>query len=165
MRKKSKSRQWVESLLVYSIPSGSMIPTLQVGDRIFVNKFVYGLARARVGKKLAARTPARGEVVVFVHPRDGIDLIERACVEWRDSLGEATFVTLSDPNRPQSVMPEVKVPAGSIFVMGDNRDNSSDSRYWGFVPIDLIKGRAMFVWWSSGGPDGVRWSRIGHVIN
>ena len=86
--------------------------------------------------------------------------VERACDQFQDSLGAATFTTLRDPTRPPSVMPAVKVPAGAIFVLGDNRDNSSDSRYWGFVPIDLIKGRAMFVWWSSGGPDGVRWKRF-----
>jgi signal peptidase I len=61
-------------------------------------------------------------------------------------------------------MAPVRVPDGSIFVLGDNRDNSSDSRYWGFVPLENIKGRAIFVWWSSGGPDGVRWSRFGHPI-
>jgi len=191
----------------YSIPSGSMIPTLQVGDRIFVNKFVYGLRVPFLGWKLGARSPSRGEVVVFVHPKDGIDLIKRvvavagdtvelkdgqvwvngqpvanqhvsadckytdyddqsdqwsvrACDEWRESLGGATFTTLRDPTRSPSEMAPVKVPEGSFFVLGDNRDNSNDSRYWGFVPINLVKGRAMFVWWSSGGPDGVRWSRF-----
>jgi signal peptidase I len=52
------------------------------------------------------------------------------------------------------------VPRGQLFVLGDNRDNSNDSRYWGFVPIERVKGRAMFVWWSSGSPEGVRWSRL-----
>ena len=90
MRKKSKRRQSIESLLLtvfvaltfrsfvaeaYSIPSGSMIPTLQVGDRIFVNKFVYGLRVPIAGWKFGARSPSRGEVVVFVHPKSGDDLI------------------------------------------------------------------------------------------
>jgi signal peptidase I len=227
---KSKRRQWLESLGLtlfvalafrsfvaeaYSIPSGSMIPTLQVGDRIFVNKFVYGLRVPLVGWRLGTRSPSRGEVVVFVHPKEGIDLIkrvvavagdtvelrdgavwvngqpvashhvtadcrytdyeegadqwvDRACDEWQESEGKATFTTLRDPTRMApgraSQMPKVKVPEGSIFVLGDNRDNSNDSRYWGFVPNALIKGRAMFVWWSSGGPDGVRWSRFGQPI-
>ncbi len=228
MAKKTQTRkQWLGSLVVtlfvalafrsfvaeaYSIPSGSMIPTLQVGDRIFVNKFVYGLRVPLVGWKLGAQSPSRGEVVVFVHPKEGIDLIkrvvavagdtvalrdgvvwvngqavahhhvtadcrytdydetndqwlERACDQWQESDGSATFTTLSDPTRRPSTMAPVKVPAGSIFVLGDNRDNSNDSRYWGFVPINLVKGRAMFVWWSSGGPDGVRWSRFGHYID
>ena len=227
MKKNSKLRQQIRSVLIllfavftfrsfvaeaYSIPSGSMIPTLQVGDRIFVNKFIYGLRVPLVGWKFAARSPARGEVIVFVHPKEGIDLIkrvvavagdtvelkddvvyvngqpvaekhvtadckytdydeqsdqwvERACDQFSDSLGAAHFTTLRDPTRHPSSMPAVKVPPGSIFVLGDNRDNSSDSRYWGFVPIQLIKGRAMFVWWSSGSPDGVRWSRIGHHID
>jgi signal peptidase I len=225
MAEKKKKRQWRSLLMTlfavlafrsfiaeaYHIPSGSMIPTLQVGDRIFVNKFVYGLRVPLWGEKFGARTPASGEVVVFVHPKEGIDLIkrvvatagdtvalrdgevwvngravahshvsadcrytdyddaadrwyERSCDEWRESLGSARFTTLRDPTRPGSNMASVTVPPGSIFVLGDNRDNSNDSRYWGFVPIDLIKGRAMFVWWSSGGPDGVRWSRIGQPV-
>ena len=196
----------------YSIPSGSMIPTLQVGDRIFVNKFTYGLYLPLVGKKIAARSPQRGEVVVFVHPKEDQNLIKRvvavagdtvelrqgdvwvngekvahhhvtadcrytdyderaaewvvrACDEWRESVGDKTFTTLRDPTARPSMMPPVKVPEGSVFVLGDNRDNSNDSRYWGFVPIELVKGRAMFVWWSSGGPDGIRWSRFGQSID
>jgi signal peptidase I len=195
----------------YYIPSGSMIPTLQVGDRIWVNKLVYGFRVPLWGKKFVAQSPERGEVMVFVHPKTGEDLIKRVvavagdtvelrdgqvwvndqavassrvegdcrytdydesrqqwyegtCDQYSESLGGATFTTLRDPARPPSFMPPVKVPPGAIFVLGDNRDNSSDSRYWGFVPIERIKGRAMFVWWSAGGPDGVRWSRFGHRI-
>jgi signal peptidase I len=193
----------------YRIPSGSMIPTLQVGDQIWVNKIVYGLRVPLWGRKFGASSPERGEVVVFVHPKNGDDLIkrvvavagdtvelrdgqpwvngaavesvpiegacryhdldgtewvERSCQPYRETLGGATFTTLRDPERPPSFMPPVRVPDGSIFVLGDNRDNSSDSRYWGFVPIENVKGRAMFVWWSAGGPEGVRWSRLGHAI-
>jgi signal peptidase I len=98
------------------------------------------------------------------HDVEGEQWVERSCDEYRDTLGDATFTTFRDPARPPSEMAPVRVPDGSIFVLGDNRDNSSDSRYWGFVPLENIKGRAMFVWWSSGGPDGVRWSRFGHPI-
>ncbi len=191
----------------YSIPSGSMIPTLQVGDHIYVNKIVYGLRIPLWGKKFFTRSPARGEVVVFVHPKSSDNLIKRViavagdsvelrdgmvwvngaavpsshvtddchytdydeasgqwyrgdCVQWQETLDGRSFTTLRLPERSSSSMPAVQVPAGTIFVLGDNRDNSNDSRYWGFVPLDHVKGRAMFVWWSSGGPDGVRWPRF-----
>jgi signal peptidase I len=193
----------------YRIPSGSMIPTLQVGDQIWVNKIVYGLRVPLWGEKFFTRSPARGEVVVFVHPKTGEDLIKRVVAvagdsvelrdgfawvngspvasthvesdyryhdldgtEWlersadrySDTLGDASFTTLRDLSLPPFHMPAVKVPEGAVFVLGDNRDNSNDSRYWGFVPLDHVKGRAMFVWWSMGGPDGVRWSRLGSSI-
>jgi signal peptidase I len=224
---KKKSRSWLSSLALtlfvaltfrsfvaeaYQIPSGSMIPTLQVGDRIFVNKFVYGLRVPLVGWKAFTRSPARGDVVVFVQPKTEMDLIkrvvavggdtvelrdgvvlvngepvarqhragdcryldydeagdrwyERACDAFDETMGGATFTTLRDPSLPPSSTVPVRVPAGSVFVLGDNRDNSNDSRYWGFVPIERIKGRAMFVWWSSGSPEGVRWSRLFHGID
>lgn len=226
MTKKSKTRQNAESLALtifvaltfrafvaeaYSIPSGSMIPTLQVGDRIFVNKFVYGLRVPLWGRKFGARSPSAGEVIVFVHPKTGDDLIKRVaavagdtvelrggelwvngvatarrrspekcgfvdydehddcwwrgeCDAWHETLGKSDFTTLTLPGRGSSTTPPVRVPDGHVFVLGDNRDNSSDSRYWGFVPLDHIKGRAMFVWWSGGSPDGVRWRRLGHAI-
>jgi signal peptidase I len=196
----------------FHIPSGSMIPTLQIGDRIWVNRFVYGLRVPLWGKKFFARSPSPGEVVVFVHPNKDLDLIkrvvavagdtvemrdgvlwvdgrpvarrplggpcryhdldeasgrwsERGCDAYEETIGGATFTTLRDPElRSAGDMPAVKVPPGQVFVLGDNRDNSSDSRYWGFLPIDRIKGRAMFVWWSFGGPDGVRWARTFHPI-
>ncbi len=191
----------------YVIPSGSMIPTLQVGDRVWVNRFVYGLRVPLWGKKLFARSPAAGEIVVFVHPKKGDDLIKRVvgvagdtvevrdgavlvngvalpnermtdpcsyhdyneatdqwftatCDHYQETIGTRRFTTLRTPYQPPAEMPAVRVPEGAIFVMGDNRDNSSDSRYWGFVPLDHIKGRAMFVSWSAGGPDGIQWHRF-----
>jgi signal peptidase I len=198
----------------YEIPSGSMIPTLQVGDRIWVNKLVYGVRLPFTDIKLGTgfRPPRRGEIIVFSHPKKPqIDLIkrvvavggdtiemrdqvlfingqpmprtpsdeptryldydeegdrwfERQCVPHREQIGEASFTTLGDPVRPMRSFPPRRVPEGSLFVMGDNRDNSSDSRYWDFVPLNLVRGRAMVVWWSQGGPDGVRLSRFGHLI-
>jgi signal peptidase I len=226
--KKSAARQSVESIAgvvfvalllrsfvveAYQIPSGSMIPTLQVGDHIWVNKLVYGLRIPFTEIKLAmkVRPPKRGEIIVFSHPRDPkTDLIKRVIavggdeVELRDNVvyvngvataraheglrhyfdfdetserwverdgdafgeqvGAAAYTTLQDPSLlPRSFGP-VRVPDGQLFVMGDNRDNSSDSRYWGFVPLNLVRGRAMVVWWSRGEPEGVRIERFGHLI-
>jgi signal peptidase I len=197
----------------YQIPSGSMIPTLQIGDRIFVNKFIYGVRLPFTHIRLGAiRAPHRGEVIVFAHPRDrSTDLIkrvvavagdtvelrddvlyvndlpvarqhldgecrwqdydersdrwrERGCEAWQEQLGEASYTTQLLPSGG-AASPRVRVPDGAVFVMGDNRDDSADSRVFGFVPVGLIAGRAAVVWWSSGGPEGVRFSRLGHLIH
>lgn len=194
----------------FQIPSGSMIPTLQVGDRIFVNKFVYGVRVPFSLVKIMARPPHRGDIIVFNHPETPyeMDLIkrviavggdevelrsgtvwvngapvgrvqiagrctyhdyleadqkwkERECEAFSDSLDDHKFTTLQDPLRGIDSMQKRKVPLGTVFVLGDNRDNSKDSRYWGFVPIDYIKGRAMFIWYSAGEPEGgVRTKRL-----
>jgi len=226
--KKSAARQYVESIgtvvfvaLVlrsfvveaYQIPSGSMIPTLQVGDHIFVNKMIYGVRIPFTEIKLAThfRQPRRGEIIVFTHPvSHDEDLIKRVVavggdeVELRDNVvyvngvatarhdeGErhyfdfdegtnqwverdaeafgqqisgARFETLQDPTLPPRGFGPVRVPDGQLCVMGDNRDNSADSRYWGFVPLNLVRGRAMVVWWSRGEPEGIRFGRFGHLI-
>jgi signal peptidase I len=182
----------------FQIPSGSMIPTLEVGDHIFVSKFAYGLVVPFSNKKiLEFRQPARGDVIVFKYPQDPtIDYIKRVVglpgekVElrhnevfindkpmprehvgpyrdeateerdselWHETLGDKQHEALQDPTRlPQNYGPIV-VPEGNVFVMGDNRDNSSDSRVWGTVAHDLIKGKALVVWWSRGTPDEVAW--------
>jgi signal peptidase I len=226
--KKSQARQYVESIgavvfvaLVlrsfvveaYQIPSGSMIPTLSVGDRIWVNKLIYGVRLPFSDIKFGVhyREPRRGEIIVFSHPKEpDKDLIKRVvgvggdrielrddtvyvngvpCPRdhegareywdfsefenqwqhrrgdaWNESLGAAHFTTLYDPAMGNPNYPETTVPPGSLFVMGDNRDNSADSRTGFFVPLNLVRGRAMVVWWSSGGPEGIRWSRFGHLI-
>ena len=189
----------------YVIPSGSMIPTLQVGDRILVEKLSLGLnvPLPLFAGKLGAQSPDRGDVVVFAQPvtdtvlvkrvvavaGDRIELVagqlringeeqahtalgpvheqdydessgrfyEQSYKAWADSLGRTRFTTLS--MRAGGNYGPVTVPPGHIFVMGDNRDNSSDSRYWGFVPIERICGRARRVVWSTG-PTGLRWSRF-----
>ncbi len=187
----------------YVIPSGSMIPTLQVGDRILVEKLSLGLNLPLVEAKLGAQSPDRGDIVVFAKPATDQDLIKRVVavagdrVELTDGrlrvngqaqgrtaigpvrekdydetsdrwfeqryqgfaeqLGQARFTTLS--LQSGGSYGPVTVPAGHVFVLGDNRDNSSDSRYWGFVPIERIRGRARRVLWSAG-PEGPRWSRF-----
>jgi signal peptidase I len=88
----------------------------------------------------------------------------RGCLAYREAADGARFTTFQDPGaQPRSYGP-VAVPAGHVFVLGDNRDHSSDSRYWGFVPDELIEGKAMFVWFSYGEPDGVRLKRLFHPV-
>lgn len=184
----------------FRIPSGSMIPTLRVGDFILVNRFAYGL-RCPIGdcKLLALGEPKRGEVIVFRYPVDPRqDFIKRVVglpgdtvryvgkeltingermaqetigpfmgrldVEATESLSGTPHHILTNPDRPAQDF-EFTVPAGQYFMMGDNRDGSSDSRFWGTVPEAYLKGRAFFVWmsWDSEAMRPV-WSRIGHGI-
>ncbi len=124
----------------YYIPSESMTPTLAVGDRIFVDRVSYRL-----------RAPARGEVVVFDHPRQhGTDLVKRVVAVGGDRVEgkDGTVWVNGRASGASSDFPALEVPADNLFVMGDNRDNSSDSRVWGLVPLGLVEGRARLVWWS-----------------
>ncbi len=187
----------------FKIPSGSMIPTLQVGDLILVNKFHYGLRLPVINTKITAGSaPQRGDVMVFRYPpKPSLDYIKRvvglpgdevaylnkrltingkvietAAVpeyfdedvmryfkQFQEVLGEHTHRLLNDDDRPAFVPGAddfvfkqncrysiegvvCKVPEGHYFMMGDNRDNSLDSRYWGFVPDKNIVGKAFFVW-------------------
>lgn len=187
----------------FKIPSGSMIPTLQVGDFILVNKFVYGIRLPVLDKKIISiGNPHRGDVMVFRYPEDpSLDYIKRVIglpgdrIEYRnkhltvngqpvpeqqigdylskermqfykryvENLDGVKHEILIDPNAPAYV-PQVRtfpfskncnynrdslvciVPPGHYFMMGDNRDNSSDSRVWGFVPDANIIGKAFFIW-------------------
>lgn len=227
---KSKLRQNIEALAFaillaliirtfvfqpFKIPSGSMIPTLLVGDHLLVNKFVYGTKIPFTDIEIfPIEKIKRGDVVVFTYPNnerdpsknglyyikrvvglpgDEIDLNGRNLYinggkvpieyegtyadkrnseqfdEYREDLfGEEHTVIFrkgkENTNRG-SYIPVTKVPEGSVFVMGDNRDNSQDSRFWGFVPIENIAGRAFIIHWSwdFANPDilnKVRWDRI-----
>ncbi len=168
----------------FQIPSGSMLPTLEVGDFILVNKYHYGLRLPVAGTKvLAINEPKRGDVVVFKYPKDPrINYIKRLVgmpgdrVRYADKqlsingqpvplskladttqqrlllekLGEAEHEIWNHHTYPRQAM-EWVVPEGHYFMMGDNRDNSNDSRFWGFVPDKLIVGKAFAVWmhWES----------------
>jgi len=200
---------FIRSFLVepFKIPSGSMIPTLQVGDFILVNKFTYGIRLPVINQKLVQlNDPQRGDVMVFRYPENPtMDYIKRVVavsgdtVEYRnkrlwvngieqaqqavgdynyvepglnfvhtekriETLGERKHEMLVNPDMPTLHLASVvefkgrencsyademlrcKVPDGHYFMMGDNRDNSRDSRYWGFVPDHQIVGKAFFVW-------------------
>ncbi len=196
----------------FRIPSGSMYPTLNIGDFILVNKFHYGVRLPIVNAKIFdVSDPQRGEVMVFRYPHDPkVNFIKRVIGvpgdviryenkklyvndkmldfeydgiymlpsengsrtetdQYREGLGGSTHYVLNDPG----VLPrgtrgrEIRVPEGSYFVMGDNRDHSNDSRFWGFVPKENIVGRAFFIWfsWDSVNGGGVNWKRIGNGIS
>jgi signal peptidase I len=154
----------------FKIPSGSMIPTLLVGDLILVNKFTYGVRLPVINTKLTeGHAPQRGDVMVFRYPpKPSLDYIKRVVgVPGDEVLGNRRHRILNDDSRPAfipgaddfqfkqncrySVEGVVcKVPEGHYFMMGDNRDNSLDSRYWGFVPDRNIVGKAFFIWMNFG---------------
>jgi signal peptidase I len=192
----------------FKIPSGSMIPTLMVGDLILVNKFHYGVRLPVINKKIIENNPVqRGDVMVFRYPVDPrLDYIKRVVglpgdqisytnqvlsingqpvrtvplgdfyddeslrytPQFSEKLGEIEHRILVDPKRPSYTGPDPKrfplaencryvsegvtctIPAGHYFLMGDNRDNSQDSRFWGFVPDQNIVGKAFFVWMNFG---------------
>lgn len=170
----------------FKIPSGSMIPTLLIGDHILVNKFVYGVRVPYLGTEIVSiGSPRRGDVVVFIYPQDeDKDFIKRVVgvagdtIEVRDKKLYVNGAPADDPNAhfvdglEARNSPEHRdnygpftVPPGSIFVMGDNRDRSYDSRFWGPVSLDKVKGKAFLIYWSwDGSSRWVRWDRIGHLI-
>jgi signal peptidase I len=169
------------------VPSGSMLPTIQIGDHIFVNKLAYSVRVPLLGTELLkVGDLERNEIVVFVSPVDpSTDLIKRVIaipgdtVEIRDKKvfvngtaiadTEAHFVdaTIHPTGDRDNMKPRV-VPDGKFFVLGDNRDRSYDSRFWGFADINQIKGKATFVYWSRDTSQGwlamPRFERFGHFI-
>jgi signal peptidase I len=170
----------------FKIPSGSMLPTLQVGDHILVNKFLYGVRLPITGTLLIpGSNPKRDDVVVFVYPLDPTkDFIKRVVgtpgdsVEIRDKRVYVNGERVEDPHAyfadgaakgggsPRDNFGPVTVPADHIFVMGDNRDRSYDSRFWGFVDLNDVTGKAFLIYWSWDGRDRwVRWDRLGEVIH
>jgi signal peptidase I len=170
----------------YRIPSESMMNTLLVGDYLFVNKFEYGPKLPFTHFRFPGlRQPRRGDVIVFQFPRDpSVDFVKR-CVStggetveihdkqlWIDGRAlDEPYVIHTDPAvRPggfeyRDNFGPFSVPAGKMFMMGDNRDNSEDSRYWGPLEMDLVKGHAMFLYWSWDlEHHAPRWSRIFQAI-
>ncbi|SRR5579875_387084 len=186
----------------YKIPSGSMEPTLLIGDHILVNKLDFGLRMPDsffgvrplsgiipYGHYLFHLEPIqRGDVVVFVFPPDPTkDFIKRVIAVGGDTVevrGKSVYVNgnkIDDPHAyydpsesettiaPRDHYGPVTVPKGEVFVMGDNRERSYDSRFWGFVPDNNVEGRAMVIYWSWDSDDNsflhIRWSRFGRIIH
>jgi signal peptidase I len=170
----------------FRIPSESMRDTLLVGDFLFVNKFEYGPKIPFTQIRLPGlRSPQPGDVIVFQFPQDpSKDFIKRCVavggqtVEVKDKQlvvdgapREESYVIHTDPNvRPAGYdfrdnFGPFTVNAGELFMMGDNRDNSNDSRYWGALDMNLVKGRAMFLYWSwDSERNWPRWNRLFHLI-
>ena len=144
------------------IPSGSMQDTLEIGDYIMVNRYVYSPASTALERAiLPVRDVKRGDVIVFKFPSEPeTDYIKRVIglpgetVEVKTGYVFVNGQRLDEPyvnatyRSRSNDYPAATVPANSYFVMGDHRDRSSDSRIWGFVPRELIKGRALLIWWS-----------------
>lgn len=179
---KSRLRQNIESIAwalvialavrssvvqAFWVPSGSMLPTIQIGDHLFVNKLAYSVHVPLIGTELwELGGPKRGEVVVFVSPVDHrTDLIKRIVAVAGDTIeirnkqvhvnGElvldshASFVDPQvSPSGPRDNFGPTVVPEGKFFVLGDNRDRSYDSRFWGFADVKDVKGKATFIYWS-----------------
>jgi signal peptidase I len=171
----------------FVIPSGSMENTLLVGDHLFVNRFIYGLKVPFTDTRiLKLRNPERGDVMVFRFPEDrSKDFIKRVIgvpgdvVQVRDKQVLVNGVPYLNPHEvhkendllgalqsPRDNFGPVTVPADSYFMMGDNRDRSYDSRFWGFVKSSDIKGKALIKYWSWDQEHWrVRWDRIGRLID
>jgi len=170
----------------FKIPSGSMIPTLQIGDHILVNKLAYGIRVPLWGHYLVDFGKVqRGDVIVFIFPEDrSKDFIKRVVGVAGDTVevrGKKIYINgqqVKDPyahfegDDPQNILPAsrddygpTKVPENHLFVMGDNRDRSYDSRFWGFVNLDDVRGKAFLIYWSwDGGDRWVRWERLASLI-
>jgi signal peptidase I len=201
-QQKSKFREYVEAIILaivialfirtfviqaYKIPSGSMKPTLQIGDHILVSKFNYGIKLPFLRTTLIpVGAPQRGDIVVFIYPEDrSKDFIKRLIgipgdtIEIRNKKIFINGLPYSDKHGvyvdnfviPGAVQPRdnfgpVTVPEGSLFVMGDNRDESYDSRFWGFVSEKDVLGKALIIYWSWNQEEHwIRWSRIGSILH
>jgi signal peptidase I len=170
----------------YKIPSSSMLPTLQIGDHLLINKLRYGIREPFFdGWLWLYSQPKPGDVAVFIYPQDrSKDFIKRVIavggetVEIRDKTvlvngrpRDTPYAYFADgrdsiqPIGPRDNFGPVTVPTGHLFMLGDNRDRSYDSRFWGFVDVDDVKGKAVVIYWSWDGRDRwVRWERLGDLI-
>ena len=174
-------------ICAYKIPSRSMVQTLLVGDHILVNKFLYGVKIPFLRKTIiSVSEPQRGDIVVFIYPKDqSKDFIKRVIgvggdtieiknkkifingKEYSDSYGIYSDNTIYPATmQPRDNFGPVTVPKNSIFVMGDNRDESYDSRFWGFVHLKDVEGKAFIIYWSWNHEDhNLRWQRLGSLLH
>ena len=171
----------------FKIPSGSMKNTLLIGDHILVSKFIYGVKLPYLDKTLIPlKSPRRGDIIVFKYPEDPHkDFIKRVVgapgdeVEYRDKQLFVNNERVADDvgiHTDPHIIPgrlkrrdnfgPIKVPENKLFVMGDNRDESYDSRFWGFVDMTAVSGKAFMIYWSWNREDfGVRWNRLGDLLH
>lgn len=171
----------------FKIPSGSMKNTLLIGDYILVNKFIYGVKVPLTDiTAIPVKDPKRGDIIVFRFPKDpSKDFIKRVVGVGGDTIkvvNKVVYVNGEEQNNPFAIhtdpvvyplgyqrrdnLEPFKVPEGKLFVMGDNRDESNDSRFWGFVDLSAVRGKAFMIYWSWDKIDfGVRWSRLGDIIH
>ena len=208
--KKSAIRENIEAIIIavllalvirtfivqaFKIPSGSMLPTLQIGDHILVSKFIYGVKMPFTGATLIPiSNPKANDIVVFQFPKNPeLDYIKRVIavggdkVEIRDKkifINDKPFDDLhgvfKDPLihpanfDPRDNFGPTTVPEGKIFAMGDNRDNSFDGRFWGFVDLKAVRGKAWVIYWSWDVQQplfsldrlqSIRWSRLGDFVH
>lgn len=198
---KSRLRENVEALILaillalfirtfivqaFKIPSGSMKQTLQIGDHILVNKFIYGVKLPYFNTTIIPyKKPQREDIIVFKFrqepekdfikrtigvPGDVIEILNKEVYVNKKRM-EQDYAVYTDLHIiPKAMQPRdnfgpVTVPEDSIFVMGDNRDHSYDSRFWGFVDMKDVKGKAIIIYWSWDNDNfGVRWGRIGKIL-
>ncbi len=179
------------AIQAYKIPSQSMVPSLLVGDHLLVNKFIYGVKIPLIRKMLIpVSEPGRGDIIVFEYPEDrSKDFIKRVIGIGGDKIEiknkeifindrpyKDVFGVYTDPVIYPAIVQKrdnfgpVTVPKGSLFVMGDNRDYSLDSRFWGFVELRDVEGKALIIYWSwnSEPQDNplkkIRWERMGKLL-
>ncbi|HHB76837.1 MAG TPA: signal peptidase I [Desulfobulbus sp.] len=209
-KKKSTLREYTEAIVIalvlalfirtfivqaFKIPSGSMLPTLQIGDHLLVNKFIYGVKVPFSGRVLIPiKNPRPNDIVVFKFPKNPkLDYIKRVIavagdtveirnkrifvngVPFQDKHGVFTDPRILPANAgPRDNFGPVKVPEHHIFVMGDNRDNSFDGRFWGFVDLKAVRGKAFILYWSWDVRKplfsldrftSIRWGRIGDLVH
>lgn len=166
----------------FKIPSGSMLETLQIGDRLLVNKFLYGLKNPFTDEYLIrGKDPQVGDIIVFRYPKDrSLDYIKRIVgvpgdtLEMHNKILYRNGSPVQEPyvrqTQPLVVIPgrdewgPITVPEDKYFALGDNRDESSDSRFWGYLDRKDIRGKAWIIYWSSNGLTNMRLDRIGKVI-
>jgi signal peptidase I len=211
-RKKPLWREYLEAIVIalflalfirafvvqaFSIPSGSMMDTLQIGDYLLVNKFSYGIRNPFTNQVLIpVGTPQHNDVIVFIYPKDPTkDFIKRVIGLPGDKIqiiDKKLYINDKPVQTPQAIFNDSHiidqndhwisangsegsrrdnfgpfiVPAGQLFVMGDNRDHSYDSRFWGTVPMDNVRGKAWIIYFSiDKNSYWPRWDRLGKIIH